>query len=60
MGIETCYIGLLEPAANSYPPLKEEFAIPEHHRILNTMIMGYPRLEYLKTVDRKPIKTRRV
>jgi nitroreductase len=58
MGLETCYIGLIEPAANYYPPLKEEFALPEGHKIFYTMIMGYPRLNYLKTVDRKPIKTR--
>ena len=56
MGIETCYIGINEAASNFYPPLKEEYGIPETHQVYYSMIMGYPRLKFLKTVDRRPIR----
>jgi len=58
LGIESCYIGLVEVAANYFAPLKEELKLPANHEIFNAMILGYPELEFLKTVDRKPIQTR--
>ncbi|MCP4751781.1 MAG: hypothetical protein GY866_12875 [Proteobacteria bacterium] len=58
MGIESCYIGLMEVAANYYTPLKEELQLPPDHLVFNAMILGYPELEFLKTTYRRPIKTR--
>ena len=58
LGIESCYIGLVEIAVNYYAPLKEELQLPPNHEVFNAMILGYPELEFLKTVDRKPIKIR--
>jgi len=58
MGLESCYIGLLEVAAEYYPPLKEELGLPPDHKVFDTMIMGYPKLNFLKTVSRQPVKVR--
>ncbi|MBW2090579.1 MAG: nitroreductase family protein [Deltaproteobacteria bacterium] len=58
MGLETCYIGLFEAGANAYPPLIEALNLPAGHRVYSVLILGYPRLEFLRAVDRKPIKVR--
>ncbi len=58
MGLETCYIGLFEASARDYPPIGEELMLPPGNQVLSVLIMGYPRLTYLRTVDRKPIKVR--
>lgn len=58
MGLETCYIGLCEMAANDYPPLAEALSLPAGHRVFSVIILGYPRLRYLRAVDRKPIAVR--
>ena len=58
MGLETTYIGLLEIAARSYQPLIDELSLPKDNRVFSVLIAGYPKLRYLRTVDRRPIKTR--
>jgi nitroreductase/NAD-dependent dihydropyrimidine dehydrogenase PreA subunit len=58
LGLECTYIGLLEIAARSYPPLAEAVGLPEGHEIQSVLITGYPRLKYLRSVDRNPIKVR--
>jgi nitroreductase len=58
MGLESCFIGLLEVVAEYYPPLREELKLPPDHLVFDTMILGYPKLKFLKTVPRKPIKVR--
>jgi nitroreductase/NAD-dependent dihydropyrimidine dehydrogenase PreA subunit len=58
MGLETTYIGLLEIAARSYQPLIDELALPKDNQVFSVLIAGYPKLRYLRTIDRRPIKTR--
>jgi nitroreductase/NAD-dependent dihydropyrimidine dehydrogenase PreA subunit len=58
MGLETTYIGLLEIAARSCQPLIDELSLPKGNRVFSVLIAGYPRLRYLRTIDRRPIKTR--
>jgi nitroreductase/NAD-dependent dihydropyrimidine dehydrogenase PreA subunit len=58
MGLETTYIGLLEIASRSYRPLIDELSLPKGNQVFSVLIAGYPRLRYLRTVDRRPIKTR--
>jgi nitroreductase/NAD-dependent dihydropyrimidine dehydrogenase PreA subunit len=58
LGLETTYIALFEAAAKGYKPLRDELGLPEGHEVLSVIILGYPRVRYLRTVDRKPIKTR--
>ncbi|MGD0661751.1 MAG: nitroreductase family protein [Syntrophorhabdales bacterium] len=57
-GLETTYIALFEAAAKGHKPLRDELRLPEGHEVLSVIILGYPRVRYLRTVDRKPIKTR--
>ena len=58
LGLETTYIGLLEIAARSYPPLAEAIELPKGHQVQSVLIAGYPNLNYLRLVDRNPIKVR--
>jgi nitroreductase/NAD-dependent dihydropyrimidine dehydrogenase PreA subunit len=58
MGLETTYIGLLEIASRSYQPLIDELSLPKGHQVFSVLIAGYPKLRYLRTVDRRPIQTR--
>jgi nitroreductase len=58
MGLEATYIGLFEMATRSHQPLIEELALPPGHEVFSCIILGYPAMRYLKTVDRKLIKTK--
>lgn len=58
MGLEACYIGLIEFAANNYPPLQAELGLPPDNKLFSVLVVGYPELEFLKAVDRKPIGVR--
>ncbi|RJP15302.1 MAG: hypothetical protein C4520_20365 [Candidatus Abyssobacteria bacterium SURF_5] len=58
MGLESTYIGLLEMASKAYQPLAEELKLPPRHEVYSVVIMGYPRLKFLKAVDRKSLKVR--
>jgi nitroreductase len=58
MGLETTYIALFENAANAYQPIKDDLKLPEGHRVLSVLVIGYPKFKFLRAVDRKPIKTR--
>ncbi|MDY6843088.1 MAG: nitroreductase family protein [Thermodesulfobacteriota bacterium] len=58
MGIESCYIGLMEIAANDHPPIVKELNLPLDHKVFSSMVLGYPKLKFLTTVDRKPLKVR--
>jgi nitroreductase/Pyruvate/2-oxoacid:ferredoxin oxidoreductase delta subunit len=55
MKLESCYMGLFTAAANAHLPIIEELALPPHHQVYSVLIMGYPKLKYLRAVDRKPI-----
>ncbi|HUJ68885.1 MAG TPA: nitroreductase family protein [Syntrophorhabdales bacterium] len=57
-GLETTYIALFEAAAKGYKPLRDELRLPDGHEVLSVIILGYPKVPYLRTVDRKAIKTR--
>jgi nitroreductase len=57
MGLETTYIGLFEMAAKTYQPLVDELKLPPGHEVYSVLILGYPKLRFLRTVDRKPIHT---
>jgi len=58
LGLETCYIGLFEAAANIYSPITRDLNLPEGQQVYSVLILGYPKLRYLRTVDRKPIQVR--
>ncbi len=56
MGLESCYIGLFTNASGAHPPIREELKLPGGHEVYTTLIMGYPKIKFFKTVDRMPIK----
>jgi nitroreductase len=56
MGLETCYIGLFTSASSAHPPILEELKLPKGHEVFSTLITGYPKIKFFKTVDRKPIE----
>jgi len=58
LGIDTCYIGLFEFAANTYGPIIKELDLPPGNKVLSVLILGYPKLKFYKTVDRKPMTVR--
>ncbi len=58
MGIESTYIGLLEMASRMSQSLNDELALPDGHQVYSVLVMGYPKLKFLRTVDRKVIRTR--
>jgi nitroreductase/NAD-dependent dihydropyrimidine dehydrogenase PreA subunit len=56
MGLGSCYIGLFTNASGAHPPIREELKLPAGHEVYSTLILGYPKLTFVKTVDRKPIR----
>lgn len=58
MGLEYTYIGILQGAADNYPPVMEELNLPEGNKVYSVIIIGYPELKFLRTVDRKPAAVR--
>lgn len=56
MQLETCYIGLFTAASHAYPPIMKELRLPEDHKVYSALILGYPKLKYLRAVDRQPIE----
>jgi nitroreductase/NAD-dependent dihydropyrimidine dehydrogenase PreA subunit len=58
MGLEATYIGLFEMASKMYEPITDDLGLPPGHEVFSVLIIGYPKLKFLRTVDRLPIKTR--
>ncbi len=58
MGLGTCYIGFLIRAIEDSEELKEMLKIPPNHQSLIAFIIGYPDVEFLRSVYRNPAKTR--
>ena len=58
LSLETTYIGLFEFVANRYPPIVQELDLPPGHKVFSILVLGYPKLKFLRAVDRKPMKTR--
>ncbi len=56
MGLGTCYIGLLNFSANSSAPVKQALDLPPENKVYSVLVMGYPKLKFRKTIDRKPIQ----
>jgi len=58
MGLGTCYIGLLEGAHKAYQPVRDELGLPQGHEVGSVLVVGYPKITFLRTVDRLPMKVR--
>jgi nitroreductase/NAD-dependent dihydropyrimidine dehydrogenase PreA subunit len=60
MGLETCYIGLLEKAAAGSAKVFEALELPSDHTVYSVLIAGYPEYEFPRPVARKPIRITRI
>ena len=56
MGLETCYIGLLEKAAEGSPAVLEAMNLPPGNKAYSVLIAGYPKFQFVRSIDRKPIR----
>lgn len=51
-GLGGCWAGYLDTAINSWPPLKEAFALPEENRSFGVMLLGHPKYKYYRLPTR--------
>ncbi len=58
MGLEYTYIGLFEAAAKGYPAVMDELDLPKSNTVFSVIIIGYPKMKFFTTVDRKPAAVR--
>lgn len=58
MGLETTYIALFENAFRKHQPVRDALGLPEGNEVFSVLVIGYPKLKFLRAVDRRPIKTR--
>lgn len=59
MGLETCYIGLLEKAAAGSSVVLDALELPPGNKVYSVLIAGYPEYEFPRPVARKPIRITR-
>lgn len=52
-GLGVCYIGFLSKAIEENPKLREIMEIKENEKFIISMVMGYPDVQYFRTVNRK-------
>jgi nitroreductase/NAD-dependent dihydropyrimidine dehydrogenase PreA subunit len=52
MGLGATIIGLIGPAVNKFPDLKQIFRIPNENKVVTSLILGYPKYEYLYSIKR--------
>ncbi len=58
LGLGTCYIGFLEFAWHNSEEVRKEVGLPDDHTIGSVLILGYPKLKFLRSVDRRPMAVR--
>jgi nitroreductase/NAD-dependent dihydropyrimidine dehydrogenase PreA subunit len=55
MRLGTCYMGLVMKAAQNSPQVYQSLGLPAGNTAHSILAMGYPKLKFLRTVDRKPM-----
>jgi hypothetical protein len=58
MGLEYTYIGIFEGAANNSKAVMDELKLPQGNSVYSVIILGYPKMKFYRTVDRKPTRVR--
>jgi nitroreductase/Pyruvate/2-oxoacid:ferredoxin oxidoreductase delta subunit len=56
LGLGACVVGLVTEPMNRSKAIKALARIPEDHRVLVTIALGYPKFKYKRTVPKKPAK----
>lgn len=55
LGMGTQLAGYVALTAKVFKSIKKACKVPKKHKILASLIIGYPDIKYLKTVDRRPL-----
>lgn len=58
LGLGSCFIGMLLMAADQSEDLRRELMIPENHKMVTSMVLGYPDITYSRLVGRNREKAR--
>ena len=45
-----------EDASASHPPIIQDLALPPGDKIYSVLVLGYPKIRFYRTVDRKPLQ----
>ncbi len=53
LGLGATIIGLVPAALNKEPELRKLFKIPENHETVVSVILGYPKIKYLRGIKRE-------
>lgn len=53
MGLGTCLIGFLTAVADQDPRVREYIELPEDHSLDAALVVGYPDVHYLRSVDKR-------
>ena len=53
LGLGTTIIGMIPPVVDRSKELRERYGIPKDHRVLTSLILGYPRYKYRKGIRRE-------
>jgi nitroreductase/formate hydrogenlyase subunit 6/NADH:ubiquinone oxidoreductase subunit I len=54
LGLGCCWAGMVGIMANRFPPMKDEFPIPEGHMLCGFMLLGYPKFRFQRLPLRRP------
>jgi len=54
LGLGACAIGLIPPAVNRNSELMKMFKVPESNLVLASMVLGYPKYKYCRSIRRSP------
>jgi len=52
LGLGATMIGIVPNAINKVPKVREIFRIPEHHEAVMSVVIGYPKYRYQRTIKR--------
>ncbi len=52
LGLGTTIIGLIPPVVDRSKVLRERYGIPKENRVLTSLILGYPKYKYKKSIRR--------
>jgi nitroreductase len=55
-GFGTCWMGLVDMTANTWPPLREFLALPPSHVVLASMAIGHPEFQYARIPPRRELR----
>jgi len=54
LGLGTTWAGYVMAATTSYPPLMEALNLPEGHKCFGVLMVGYPKLKFVRMPLRNP------